>query len=106
MILLVAFYFKHSVDLTNNLLLPWFVTLAEIGVGIVGACLPCLMVSVTSLSIPMFPVKLHTSLESLTQYCYGDAVLLDFTNGGRVTPDGIRKRTIKSKRSSDHRGYH
>lgn len=45
LILLVAFYFKHSVDLTNNLLLPWFVTVAEIGVGIVGACLPCLMVS-------------------------------------------------------------
>lgn len=44
LILLVAFYFKHSVDLTNNLLLPWFMTVAEIGVGIVGACLPCLMV--------------------------------------------------------------
>lgn len=43
LILLVAFYFKHSIDLTNNLLLPWFVTVAEIGVGIVGACLPCLM---------------------------------------------------------------
>ncbi|KAJ0118109.1 hypothetical protein J7T55_014562 [Diaporthe amygdali] len=43
LIFLVAFYFKHSADLTFNLLLPWFVTLAEIGVGIVGACLPCLM---------------------------------------------------------------
>lgn len=48
LIFLVAFYFKHSADLTFNLLLPWFVTLAEIGVGIVGACLPCLMVSALS----------------------------------------------------------
>jgi hypothetical protein len=44
LVLLVIFYFKTSTDITNNLLLPWFMTLAEIGVGIVGACLPCLMV--------------------------------------------------------------
>ncbi|POS78102.1 hypothetical protein DHEL01_v203502 [Diaporthe helianthi] len=43
LILLIGFYFKKSTDLTNNLVLPWFVTLAEIGVGVVGACLPCLM---------------------------------------------------------------
>lgn len=72
LILLVAFYFKHSIDLTNNLLLPWFVTVAEIGVGIVGACLPCLMVS-ASLPPSLSPFvrgfgNFNPSLESLTRH--------------------------------------
>lgn len=56
LILLIGFYFKKSTDLTNNLVLPWFVTLAEIGVGVVGACLPCLMVSFSPrISPPSLP---------------------------------------------------
>ncbi|KAG8166670.1 hypothetical protein KVR01_002359 [Diaporthe batatas] len=64
LILLIGFYFKHSADLTNNLVLPWFVTLAEIGVGIVGACLPCLM--------PLYRRFWHKATGSTTSGYGGD----------------------------------
>lgn len=41
--LLVEFHIKGTANLTKDLLLPWFSTVVEIGVAIIGSCLPCLL---------------------------------------------------------------
>lgn len=41
--LLVEFDNKGTANLTEDLLLPWFSTVVEIGVAIIGSCLPCLL---------------------------------------------------------------
>lgn len=41
--LLVEFDRKGTANLTHDLLLPWFSTVVEIGVAIIGSCLPCLL---------------------------------------------------------------
>lgn len=41
--LLMVFDAKGTANVSEDLLLPWFVTVVEIGVAIIGACLPCLM---------------------------------------------------------------
>lgn len=41
--LLIEFDMKGTANLTEDLLLPWFSTVVEIGVAIIGFCLPCLL---------------------------------------------------------------
>lgn len=41
--LLIEFHIKGTANVTENLLLPWFSTVVEIGVAIIGSCLPCLL---------------------------------------------------------------
>lgn len=41
--LLVQFHNKGTANLTEDLLFPWFSTVVEIGVAIIGSCLPCLL---------------------------------------------------------------
>lgn len=41
--LLVEFHNKGTANVTEDLLFPWFSTVVEIGVAIIGSCLPCLL---------------------------------------------------------------
>lgn len=92
--LLVEFHIKGTANLTEDLLLPWFSTVVEIGVAIIGSCLPCLL--------PLYRRIRYGSPDSRPTHSYG----YGSKSGSRgVLPASSNPHSKLSSGNHNHRAF-